>query len=596
MNSNGGPVEPRYDVVWPQAEIETATVLAAETHAGLAGHRVAFVWDYLFRGPEMFSIIETEWRKRDSTTEFIDYEVFGSIGTSTPEGAGNVKRLAERLHQHGADYAVVGVGACGACMPACVRAAAACEAAGVTAIVIGANGFEKLGKSVARSLGIEHVQIVVYPGVILNDTTETFTERVGESVWPQIEELVRRGQAEESRHDGSGGGETLVDKTPGPSDIVFSGTLDEVHEHFIGSLWTDGLPIVPPTRERVEAFTSFTDRDPTDVVAVMPPENRKATVWSIAVNGVMAGCRPEYMPILIAIVECLADPVFRLEDQGSTSGREPLITISGPLARELDFNSGTGLMRLGRQANSTVARFARLVLRNLAGFRIPPGEHDHAAFGCGFLVALPEDAAATAAVGWAPYGVDRGFEPTDTVVTVQSVVNGSAPIYTAGESADDHLSCISMVFGAAMGGRAMTGLMKETWHPLLVLGPSVAKALVDFGCDKRKIREYLFENTRLSARAMEYYVWQAAGLEVSLAELEARGKIPSGYNDSTDPDRLVPMFLDPDSIEIMIAGNPNRNQCRAYVTDHVAGSPPARKVALPRQWDRQLASQRRSAR
>jgi hypothetical protein len=371
---------------------------------------------------------------------------------------------------------------------------------------------------------------------------------------------------------------------------VFSGTLDEVHEHFLASLWTDGLPIIPPTRDRVEAFVSFTDRDPADVVSVMAPESRRATIWSIAVNGVMAGCRPEYMPILIAIVECLADPVFRLEDQGSTSGREPLVTISGPLVRELDFNSGTGLMRLGRQANSSVARFVRLVLRNLCGFRIPPGEHDHAAFGCGFLVALPEDAEATASVGWAPYGVDRGFAEDDTVVTVQSVVNPSAPIYTAGESAEEYLSCISLVFGQAMGARAMTGLMKETWHPLLVLGPGVARALVEFGCDKQKIREYLFEHTRMPARAMERYLWLAAGLDVTLAELEKDGKIPTGYNDSTDPDRLVPSFLDPDSIGIMIAGNPNRNQSRAYVTDHVGGPPPARRAELPSQWKRLLAA------
>ena len=160
------------------------------------------------------------------------------------------------------------------------------------------------------------------------------------------------------------------------------------------------------------------------MIAVLPPENRSATVWNIAVNGVMAGCRPEYLPILIVVVECLADPVFRLEDQGSTSGREPLIVVSGPLVAQLDFNSGTGVMRLGRQANTTMARFARLVMRNLAGLRIPPGDQDHGAFGCGFLVTLAEDAEHTKAIGWDPYSVERGFAADDSVVSVQSVVNG----------------------------------------------------------------------------------------------------------------------------------------------------------------------------
>src|ERR1022692_3151262 len=98
--------EPRYDVVWPLGPVQLDRVRAATSRSGLGGHRVAFVWDYLFRGPEMFSIIEAAWRKAEPTTEFIDYEVFGSIGTSTPEGAGNLTLLGERLHEHGADYAI----------------------------------------------------------------------------------------------------------------------------------------------------------------------------------------------------------------------------------------------------------------------------------------------------------------------------------------------------------------------------------------------------------------------------------------------------------------------------------------------------------
>jgi hypothetical protein len=498
-----------------------------------------------------------------------------------------VKLLGERLHEHRADYAVVGVGACGACMPACVRAAAVCEAAGVTAITIGATGFEQLGHSVARTLGIDHVPIVVYPGVVLSDTAETFSERVRDTVWPQIQELVSQGRAEGATAD-----RAPTDHTPAPRDIVLSGDLDEIQERFNDLLWTDGLPIVPPTRRRVEAFLSFTDRDPDDLVAVLPPENRSATIWNIAVNGVMAGCRPEYLPVLIAVVECLADPVFRLEDQGSTSGREPLITISGPIVSELDFNSGTGVMRLGRRANTTVARFARLVMRNLAGLRIPPGDQDHGAFGCGFLVALAEDAERTKALGWTPYGVDRGFGDGDSVVTVQSVVNGSAPIYSAGESADEHLSWISSLFADAMGARAMTGLLKNAWYPLLVLGPSVAATLVEFGCDKQKIRTYLHQNTRIAARDMEAYVWISGGVKVTLADLAAEGKIPPGYVESSDPGRLVPMIPDPDWIGIMVAGNPNRNQSRAYVTDHVGGPPPARQVVLPHRWKEQLGRSR----
>src|SRR5213595_534129 len=88
----------------------------------------------------------------------------------------------------------------------------------------------------------------------------------------------------------------------------------------------------------------------------------------------MAGCRPEYMPVLVAIVEAIAEPVFRVEDAGSTPGWEPLVIVSGPIAGALDLNHGQGVMRVGRQANTTLGRFLRLYLRNVAGLRIPPGD------------------------------------------------------------------------------------------------------------------------------------------------------------------------------------------------------------------------------
>jgi hypothetical protein len=107
------------------------------------------------------------------------------------------------------------------------------------------------------------------------------------------------------------------------------------------------------------------------VLGALPPELRQVTITNIAVNGVMAGCRPEYMPVLVAVVRCLMDPRFRLEDLTSTFGLEPLI-VSGPVVAALNFNTGTGAMRVGRQANTSIGRFLRLLLRNVGGLRIPP--------------------------------------------------------------------------------------------------------------------------------------------------------------------------------------------------------------------------------
>ena len=136
---------------------------------------------------------------------------------------------------------------------------------------------------------------------------------------------------------------------PGVRDVICSGTFDEVNEYFLQHELSDGLPIVPPTLEKVEAFLRHTDRKAGDVLGVMLPDNRAATVWSVAVNGVMAGCRPEYMPVLVAAVEAMVDHDYGVEHSGNTPGAETLIILNGPIIRQMGFNFEQGVMRDGFQ-------------------------------------------------------------------------------------------------------------------------------------------------------------------------------------------------------------------------------------------------------
>src|SRR5690606_15768593 len=122
---------------------------------------------------------------------------------------------------------------------------------------------------------------------------------------------------------------------PGRKDIVFTGSFDEVNAYFLQQGWSDGLPIVPPTLEKIEAFLRHTDRSPDEVLGVMHPSLAAATVWDVAVNGVMAGCRPEYMPLLLAISDIMADPEYGMRHGGSTPGWEAMIIVNGPIREEL---------------------------------------------------------------------------------------------------------------------------------------------------------------------------------------------------------------------------------------------------------------------
>jgi hypothetical protein len=358
---------------------------------------------------------------------------------------------------------------------------------------------------------------------------------------------------------------------------VFRGSLDEVEDHFDELGWSDGLPVIPPTVERVDGFLRHGGRSPGDVLGVLAPEFGEATVASVAANGVMAGCRPEYMPVLLAVVECLADPAFRTEDAGSTPGWEPLVVVSGPLVRRLRFNAGTGAMRVGRRANTSIGRFVRLYMRNVAGLRIPPGATDQAGFGATFNVALAEDDDAVYHLGWDPFRVDRGFRAEDTAVTLQSVVNSSAPIYTHGDDPAEHLHVISHYLARAIAPNVtVPSLKRGQGHHLLAMSPSIAAVFAGHGIGKADIRRYLVEHTRTGAGFLEYVGRQATIFD--LHDLVSRGVLPPDYALSHDPERSVRVLLGEQSLGIVVAGNPGRNQSRAYIGNHAQGIPVSRRV------------------
>ena len=119
----------------------------------------------------------------------------------------------------------------------------------------------------------------------------------------------------------------------------------------------------PATVEKVEEFLKFTDRDPAEVLGILKPENREATIWNIAVNGVMCGCKPEYMPILISMVDIMCDPLFGQEHLGHTPGTEVMILLNGPIIKELDFNYEQGILRPGFMANTIGRSFLADVLK-----------------------------------------------------------------------------------------------------------------------------------------------------------------------------------------------------------------------------------------
>ena len=457
-----------------------------------------------------------------------------------------------------------------------LRATKVAEEAGVPGVAIVASGFMRQAKITAKLMGMPDLAMAEYPGQIPLDSPDAFADKVWNKVLPAVVD-----QLSTPIHETVAGPAEPADR-----DIVFAGTLDQVQEHFDNREWSDGLPIVPPTRERVAEFLTWTDRDPGEVMGILAPEFREATIWSIAVNGVMAGCRPEYMPVLIAAVEAIADPDFRLVDAGATPGWEPLVVVSGEIVEALNFNTEVGSMRVGRRANSTIGRFLRLYMRNVAGFR--PGSTDKGSIGLTFNVAMGENEAAIRSIGWDPLRVDLGFTRDDNVVMVQSALAVSMPVYIGGTDPQFMAGPLVRYMEGTTGPWSVTGLMFSRWHPLIQMCPAIAEGFAKGGWGKNRIQQYLYEQCKTSARWMELCQLHATGQDLTLKGLVERGSAPPVYAASDDPERLVPLLLRPEWTRIVVGGDPEKNQCRIYINNHEQGAPTARRIRLPADWRQRL--------
>jgi hypothetical protein len=382
---------------------------------------------------------------------------------------------------------------------------------------------------------------------------------------------------------------------PQARDIVCRGSFEEVNEYFYARQWSDGLPIVPPTLEKIRQFLSFTARDPDEVLGIALPENRAVTVWATAVNGVMAGCRPEYMPILVALAEAMVDPVYGVEHSGNTPGAETLIILNGPIIKELQFNYEQGALRDGFMANTTVGRFWRLALRNMAGFL--PHRTDKGTFGNTFRVVLAENEEALARIGWPPLSVDMGFAAGDNTVTITRLTGGDVFPSVTGSTPEQMMPYIADGVAKETGWEivfTVGGLSFGTLRPVLVLSPILAETIARAGWSKDDVKRYLFDHARMPAWRVEAFTEKWADFPIgSLKQQVNLGRLPKDFAVSEDPDRLVPIVLDPDDFMVLVSGDPLRTNAQAFAHNGYLGFPTAKKIELPQDWAQRLGKLRK---
>jgi hypothetical protein len=250
--------------------------------------------------------------------------------------------------------------------------------------------------------------------------------------------------------------------------------------------WTDGLPLVPPTVERVMAMLEGTTRKPDEVVAVVPPDLVECSVEKVAINAVMAGCRPEYLPVVLAAVEAVCTDAFNMHGLlATTMGTGPILIVNGPIRRELGMNTGINCLGQGNRANMTIGRALQLVVRNVGGGR--PGEVDRATFGnpgkLSFCIAEDEEGSP-----WTPLSTDLGAAAGVNTVTV---FPGEGPRNVIDQLSRDPESL----------ARTLAVNLRTVHHPkavmafdcVLVIGPEHARVFHRAGWDKAQLVSRLHE-------------------------------------------------------------------------------------------------------
>ena len=273
--------------------------------------------------------------------------------------------------------------------------------------------------------------------------------------------------------------------------VSLADDLDTVIEYFHKNGYTDGLPIIPPTEARVHAMLAGTKRLPDQSLGKIEPSNHEATVEKIAINAVMAGCRPQYMPILTTAVEIMTRRDWLLGSmQSTTNPLTPMLIVNGPIRQRLEINCGAGVMGPGWQANATIGRAIRLMLLNIGG--AVPGDVDKCTQGFvgkyGMCIGENEEESP-----WPALHETRGFRKSQDVLTVVGV-NSSTNIHDSSDRWEDLLKTLT----ASLISPGTANVVDPHSTPVIAFNPLHARILTGAGHSRESLQQHIFKHCRIN--------------------------------------------------------------------------------------------------
>jgi hypothetical protein len=430
------------------------------------------------------------------------------------------------------------------------------EKLGKPGVYVCTDNFIHDAKSAAGDVGMPRARMVT---VRAKDYyrlrgTDDGVKPVAEAVVDQLIDGLKRPLTSEEA-------DTAARKEPLDPVSITAETYEQAAQKFnqvyLDNHWGDGLPLVPPTSEAVQAMLKGTSRSSGEVIGTIAPKNGIATIEKIAINSVMAGAKPEYLPVIIAAMEGISDPNYDdLHMMTSTGSFNLAIMVTGPIAKEINMNSGIGFLGYGWQANSTIGRAVRLCLINMG--RVWPGENDMA------LVGRPSQQFYVFAENqefspWPPFHTTQGFKAEDSCVTISSVMSapsnilggGAVATWTPQEILDN---AVRMMLNGRPGmaywkrHSAIPGPMKY----ILFFEPALAMELDRLGRTRASLQKELYERATIPFEQLT---------PEEIASIQPRidsGEIPADrvrvFKDALKPGGKLPMLDRPEDIRIVVTG------------------------------------------
>ncbi len=408
---------------------------------------------------------------------------------------------------------------------------------GIPTVTISSSEFVSLAKDTAIGKGASDMSFVVIPHPMGMIPLKEIREKA-ERAFPLILKEATEWKPEA--------------KWPTPKPIypapkmTFEGTIEEFNRYLMDKGFSLGLPVLPPTQERVERMLKGTKRKPNELLGMVPPRMGALTIELVAIHAAMAGCKPEYMPLLIAILEGLLDPRANWRGiQTTTATSSILVLINGPIIYELGIASRQGAAGSGHHVNASIGYAINLIGEVVGGSRPPspdksllggPGDFVAWVFGENQL-ALPK--------GWKPYHVDRGFKKEDNVVTVMGIYPPVDNIDHWSMSPEEHLNWWSYLVTPllSIGGPCWISQMDQP-H-IIALGPEHAQLIAGAGWSKEQFRDAFWEKARIPFSA-----WPKGCPNIDLL-IKRFGPV--------SPNTPIPITLRPEELHIVIAGGAGKH-------------------------------------